>query len=389
MHEFKLEVTDGSARAGKLYLAHGDVSTPAFMPVATQGSVKAVDPEDLASIGTQIILANTYHLYLRPGLDVIEKLGGLNNFMCWDLPILTDSGGFQVYSLEHLREMTEDSVVFKSHLDGALHTFSPEDTIKYQELIGSDIAMPLDVCLSVENDRGKVNSALERTVRWARRSLEAHSLNSQLLFGIVQGGMMLDLRDKAVSLMRALDFDGYAIGGLSVGEPKSQMYEVLKHTVPMLPSGLPRYLMGVGSPEDLVESVALGVDMFDCVLPTRIARNGSLFVSTGRVNITAAKFRNLEGPIERDCGCYTCCTFSAAYLHHLFRANELLAYRLATVHNVWFIVKLMQEIRSSILDSSFDTYRIDFAQRFVPTDEQTRLSQKKKWEKTKGFCRKL
>ena len=379
MRLFTLEAIEGDARAGTLHLPHGDVPTPAFMPVATQASVKALDPADLRAIGAEMVLANTYHLYLRPGVDVIEGFGGLHGFMGWDRPVLTDSGGYQVFSLEHLREITEDAVVFKSHIDGSLHTFSPEAVIAYEEALGADVIMPLDVCVAAESDRQVVQAAVERTGRWAARSLEAHSRKGQALFGIVQGGLLPDLRERAAASITSLGFPGYAIGGLSVGESKSQMYEVLAHTAPMLPSECPRYLMGVGSPEDLVECVALGVDMFDCVLPTRIARNGALLVGTGRVNIDAATFKRRESPIEDGCDCYTCRTFSAAYVHHLFRANELLAYRLATIHNLRFVLRLVEEMREAILDRRFESYRSAFHGRFVPPDRQTRISQRRKW----------
>ena len=314
---FKLESTDGGARAGTLHTEHGDGPTPAFMPVASQGSVKTLDPADLRALGAAIVLANTYHLYLRPGVDVISGLGGLHRFMGWDGPVLTDSGGFQGFSLERLREITDDAIIFKSHLDGSLHTFSPEAAIAHQEALGADIT--------------------------------------------------------------SLGFQGYAVGGLSVGESKSEMYEAAAFTTEMLPVDAPRYLMGVGYPEDLVECVARGVDMFDCVLPTRIARNGALLVSKGRVNVYTAPFKTRDGPIEEGCDCYTCVNHSAAYVHHLFRAKELLAYRLATIHNLRSVLRLMEEMRAVILEGRFEAFRAAFFEGFVPTDPDTRRAQKRKW----------
>ena len=376
---FTLDSTDGDARAGTLHTAHGDVPTPAFMSVATQGSVKAVDPADLRAVGATIVLANTYHLYLRPGIDVIERLGGLHRFMSWEKPLLTDSGGFQGFSLEHLRQITEDAIVFKSHLDGSRHTLTPEAAIRYQEGLGADIIMPLDVCVPSTTDHSAVEEAVQKTARWAERSLEARSRSDQALFGIVQGGLLTDLRERSAEQITSLGFAGYAIGGLSVGESKSEMYDVTAHTARLLPAGAPRYLMGVGSPEDLVESVARGVDMFDCVLPTRIARNGALLTGEGRVNVDTAPFKTRDGPIEDGCDCHTCANHSVAYLHHLFRAKELLAYRLATIHNLRFVLRLMEEMRAAITEHRFEAYRAAFLERFVPPDEGTRREQKRKW----------
>jgi queuine tRNA-ribosyltransferase len=376
---FTLKTTDGGARAGTLRTAHGDVPTPAFVPVATQGSVKAVDPADLRAMGATMVLANAYHLYLRPGVDVVQRLGGLHGFMGWDGPIITDSGGFQGFSMERLREITEDAIVFKSHIDGSTHTFTPEAAIGYQETLGADIIMPLDVCVPSHSDRPAVEAAVERTGRWAARSLRVHSRHGQTLFGIVQGGLLPDLRERSAALTTSLGFPGYAIGGLSVGESKSEMYEVTAHTTQLLPAEAPRYLMGVGSPEDLVECVARGVDMFDCVLPTRIARNGALLVSEGRVNIDTSPHKSRDTPIEVGCDCFTCGSFSAGYLHHLFRAKELLAYRLASIHNLRFVLRLMEEMRSAIVGRRFEAYRTAFLERFVPTDEETRRTQKRRW----------
>ena len=379
-----LEATDGRARAGVLHTPHGDVATPAFMPVATQGSVKALDPADLLSIGAGIVLANTYHLFLRPGVETIEQLGGLHGFMSWPGPILTDSGGFQGFSLEHLRKITDDGIVFKSHIDGAVNIFTPESAIVHQQRLGADIIMPLDVCAPAPGDRETVESAVEQTGRWARRSLDVHRPGGQTLFGVVQGGLFEDLRERSAADLTALGFPGYSIGGLSVGETKDEMYEMTGFAAGLLPEPAPRYLMGVGSPEDLVESVARGIDMFDCVLPTRIARNGALFTREGRVNIYTAPFRAGERPVEEGCDCYTCRTFSVAYLHHLCKAKELLGYRLASIHNLRFLLKLMEEMRVAIVEGRFESYRTRFHETFVPPDEKTRRSQKRKWLAARG-----
>ena len=376
---FKLAATDEHARAGTLHTGHGDVPTPAFLPVATQATVKALDPDDVGAIGARILLANAYHLYLRPGVEVIRSLGGLHRFMGWHGPILTDSGGFQSFSLKHLRKVTDDAIVFKSHIDGTRHTFTPEAAIHCQEGLGADIVMQLDVCVSSDSDRASVERAVDLTSRWAVRSREAHSRSDQMLFGIVQGGLFPDLRERSAEFLKTLDFPGYAVGGLSVGESKEAMYEVAGSAAKLLPAHSPRYLMGVGSPEDLVECVALGYDLFDCVLPTRIARNGALFVREGRVNIDTASFRTRDGPVEDGCDCYTCRNFSAAYVHHLFKTRELLAYRLASIHNLRFLLRLMEEMRSAIVEGRFPSYRAEFMRTFVPPDQETRRVQKRKW----------
>ena len=376
---FTLTATDGHARIGTLHTPHGDVPTPAFMPVATQGSVKALDSADLRNIGANIVLANTYHLYLRPGVDIVQDLGGLHGFMQWEGATLTDSGGFQGFSLEHLRKITEDAIIFKSHIDGSEHTFSPEAAIRHQQGIGADIIMPLDICAPADSDYEAVDAAVDKTNRWLLRCVEAHTRADQRLFGIVQGGLYPELRRKSADFITGVGFPGYSIGGLSVGESKQAMYDTVELTTPMLPSDAPRYLMGVGSPEDLVECVARGIDMFDCVLPTRVARNGALFVREGRLNITAGRFKRKYAPIEEGCDCYTCRTYSAAYVHHLFRAKELLAYRLATIHNLRFILRLMEEMRSAIVAGEFSDYRHEFHSHFTPPDERVRHAQKQKW----------
>ena len=377
---FALQAADGGARAGTLFTPRGEVRTPLFMPVATQGSVKAVAPDDLRSVGASVVLGNTYHLYLRPGTALIERFGGLHRFMRWDGPTLTDSGGFQGFSLRNLRKMDEAGIAFKSHWDGSAHKLTPESAIAAQESIGADIIMPLDVCAPADSDRREVEAAAERTARWAERCKAAHTRDGdQTLFGIVQGGLHADLRRRSARQITALGFRGYALGGLSVGETKSEMYETTELGASMLPSDSPRYLMGVGSPEDLVESVARGIDMFDCALPTRVARNGALFSADGRVNIYAARYRERDEPPIADCDCYACATFSAAYLHHLFRAKELLAYRLASIHNLRFILKMMADMRDAIFAGRFESYRRDFHNRFVPTNQSARAEQRRKW----------
>jgi queuine tRNA-ribosyltransferase len=381
---FTLQATDDGARAGTLHTAHGDVPTPAFMPVATLGSVRTLDPSDLSGIGANIVLGNTYHLYLRPGVDLVSELGGLHQFMAWPGPILTDSGGFQGFSLAHLREIDEDGILFKSHIDGSMHKFTPESAVGHQEKLGADVIMPLDVCVAGDSPREVVELAVDRTNRWAARSKEAHASEGQLLFGIVQGGLFPDLRARSAEFLMSLGFPGYAVGGLSVGESKEGTYQATAVTAELLPSDAPRYLMGVGSPEDLVESVARGIDMFDCVLPTRIARNGALLSREGRINIGNARYRDSNEPVEQDCDCYTCQTFSAAYVHHLFRCGELLGYRLATLHNVRFVLRLMEEMREAIVEGRFEAYRTEFHHRFTPPDERVRRDQKRKWLRAQG-----
>ena len=376
---FTLQATDGGARAGTLRTARGDVHTPLFMPVATQGSVKAVAPDDLRAVGAKVVLGNTYHLYLRPGAALIERFGGLHRFMRWDGPILTDSGGFQGFSLRNLRKIDEDGILFKSHIDGSARRLTPESAVAAQESIGADIIMPLDICAPADAERREVEAAAERTARWAERCKAAHRRDDQTLFGIAQGGLHEDLRRRSARQITDMGFRGYALGGLSVGETKSEMHHATALGASVLPSDSPRYLMGVGSPEDLVESVARGMDMFDCVLPTRVARNGALFSADGRVNIYAARHRERDEPPIEGCDCYACATFSAAYLHHLFRAKELLAYRLATIHNLRFILKMMAEMREAILDGRFESYRRGFHNRFVPTDQTARAEQRLKW----------
>jgi queuine tRNA-ribosyltransferase len=368
-----------SARAGELLTPHATAPTPVFLPVGSQGAVKTLAPEEVKSLGFNMVLANTYHLYLRPGIGVIDKLGGLHNFMGWDGAILTDSGGYQVFSLAPLRQVSDDGVTFRSHIDGSQHNFTPELAVQYQEALGADIIMALDECPAHDDSLEKVKKATERTHRWAERCLKAHKSPGQALYAIVQGGLFPELRCQSAEYLTSLDFPGYAIGGLSIGEPKKVTMEMVEETAALLPESKPRYLMGIGSPEDIVESVARGCDIFDSALPTRVARNGALFTWQGRVNITNAVYSNMEQPIVADCNCYACRNFSVAYLHHLFNAGELLAYRLATIHNLSFISGLMAKIRGAIADGTFPGFRKDFLANYQPTDEPTRLSQKRKW----------
>jgi queuine tRNA-ribosyltransferase len=357
-----------AARAGLMHTPHGDIPTPVFAPVGTLGSVKTMVPADLHELGATLILGNTYHLYLRPGADLVARMGGLHRFMAWDGPILTDSGGFQVFSLEGLRQVSAEGVVFRSHVDGSTHTFTPESVIAVQEQLGADIIMAFDECTDPTDYAYNVQ-ALERTHRWAERCLAAKTRADQALFGIVQGGAFADLRAQSAAFLTALDFPGYAIGGLSVGEPKAQMHAMLEVLHPLLPRHKPRYLMGVGSPEDLFECVARGVDQFDCVLPTRIARNGAVLTRQGRLNLRNAQFTADPAPIEADCTCYTCRTFSRAYLRHLVVTKEITGLRLATLHNLYFMLETMRRIRRSILDGTFADYRAGFLAGYEPVVE--------------------
>lgn len=376
---FRLLKTVAGARAGELLTAHGKIVTPVFMPVGSQATVKTLTPGDIRELGFDMVLANTYHLYLRPGLEVIEKMGGLHRFMAWEGAILTDSGGYQVFSLAPLRRINDDGVTFRSHIDGSEHLFTPGKIIHYQETLGADVIMVLDECSAYGDSREQVRQAMERTHRWAERCLRAQTRHDQALYAIVQGGMFNDLRRESAEVLKSLDFSGYAIGGLSVGEPKETTLEMLEETVSLLPEKKPRYLMGVGAPEDIIEGVARGVDIFDSALPTRVARNGALFTRQGRINIRKAKYRTLDGPIDPDCDCATCRTFSAAYLSHLFRSEELLGLRLATVHNLLFINNLMRRIRESILNNTFQKFREEFLAGYRTTDEAARVEQKRRW----------
>ena len=365
--KFELSATDGAARAGRLTTPNGVVETPIFMPVGTHAAVKALGPDDLSAAGAQIVLANTYHLFLRPGHEVVRELGGLHRFMGWNRAILTDSGGFQVFSLAKLRKITEAGVEFRSPVDGSTHFLSPEVAVEVQQALGADIIHPLDECLAYPASHADTERSLELTLGWAARSKAAHAgpgAQSQALFGIVQGGIEPDLRRRAAAATVELGFDGYAIGGLAVGEPKPAMYDLTELVASLLPRGQPRYLMGVGKPEDLVRSVARGVDMFDCVLPTRNARNGQAFTADGPVTLKQARYVRDGGPLDPDCDCYACRGFSRAYLRHLFMAGELLAYRLLTLHNVTFFLRLAREMRAAIVAGGFGSFQSRFFARY-------------------------
>jgi queuine tRNA-ribosyltransferase len=368
MLRFDLLATDGGARRGRLTLNHGIVETPIFMPVGTYGAVKAMSPAELEAGGAQIILGNTFHLWLRPGLPVIERFGGLHGFNGWQRPILTDSGGFQVFSLGSMRRISEEGVRFASPINGDRLLLTPEESMRIQRVLNSDIAMIFDECTPYAIDgkpatHAQAADSMRLSLRWARRSREAFDGlgNPNALFGIVQGGMFEDLRDESLAGLREIGFHGYAIGGLSVGEPKEDMMRVLAHTAPRLPASAPRYLMGVGTPEDLVAGVACGVDMFDCVMPTRNARNGWLFTRFGDLRLRNARFRDDTRPIDAHCGCYACRNFSRAYVHHLQRVDEILGARLATIHNLHYYLELMAGMREAIAAGRFEVWRRDFA----------------------------
>ena len=363
---FELLKTDKKTRArrGVLHTPHGDVQTPVFMPVGTQATVKAMKPEDVANLGhegSHIILSNTYHLYLRPGHELVQKAGGLHKFMNWNGAILTDSGGFQVFSLGDLRKISEEGVKFRSYLDGSSHMFTPETSIDVQNALGADIIMAFDECCPYPSDREYTKKSLERTTRWLKRCKEHHkNTEKQSLFGIMQGGMYKDLRAESAKQITDLDLPGYSIGGLSVGEPKEMMYDIMDDCVELLPKQKPRYLMGVGSPDCILEGVERGIDMFDCVLPTRVARNGMAMTSHGRVNIKNAKYAEDFSPLDSECDCYCCRTYSRAYLRHLFRSDEILSSMLLTEHNLHFLVSLAENIRSAIDEDRFSEFKTEF-----------------------------
>jgi queuine tRNA-ribosyltransferase len=352
---FQLTHTDGRARAGVLRTPHGEIHTPVFMPVGTQATVKAVPPRDLEAMEAQIILANTYHLYLRPGDELIARRGGLHRFMGWSRPLLTDSGGFQVFSLSAIRKIDDDGVTFKSHLDGSFHRFTPEKAISIQENLGADIIMCLDEC-PPPTDRDYNHIALARTHAWAVRCRQAHRRADQALFGIVQGGIFPDLREQSARFLTALDFPGYAIGGLAVGESKADTFQVITWMDDLLPADKPRYLMGVGEPTDLIRAVARGVDMADCVLPTRLARHGAAFTRDGRINMRNRIYAEDDRPIDPECGCYACRHFSRAYIRHLLQAGEILGMYLMSIHNIAFLLDLMREMRAAIVEGRFQAF---------------------------------
>ena len=353
MFEYNLLAKQGRARAGVFNTPHGALETPVFAPVGTQATVKLLTPEQIKGVGASLVLSNTYHLYLRPGDELVREMGGLHNFMQWQGPMLTDSGGFQVFSLSNTRKVDEDGVTFKSHIDGSTHRFTPEKSIAIQENLGADIIMAFDECAD-PNDEVYIKKAMERTHRWAERSVKAQTRNDQALFGIVQGGVNPDLRLASAKFISDLGTPGIAIGGLSVGETKKQMHDVLDVVVPALPEDKPRYLMGVGTPEDLIEGIRRGVDIFDCVLPTRLARHHAAFSPEGRLNLKNATFKRDERPINENCACYTCQTFTRAYIRHLVVAKELLAGTLLSIHNLHALIRLVKDMRAAIIDGSFE-----------------------------------
>lgn len=369
--KFLLNNVDGNARTGSIELARGIIQTPAFMPVGTQGTVKAMSPEELKEMGAEIILGNTYHLYLRPGHDIIHQLGGLHTFIHWDRPILTDSGGFQVFSLSSLRKIREDGVEFRSHIDGSLQFLGPERAMEVQVALGSDIAMAFDECTPYPAEYDYAVGSLELTTRWAQRCKEyleerkkklCEDIDARIsglpnLFGIIQGGMYKDLRKRSLEELVAIGFDGYAAGGLSVGEPKEEMYDIIRFIAPLMPVNTPRYLMGVGDLQDVLVAVESGFDMFDCVMPTRNARNGTLFTSVGRISIKRTEFKDDPGPLDPNCGCYTCRNYSRAYLRHLFLSKEILSMRLNTLHNLYFYLDFFRKMRSAIIEKWFSSFK--------------------------------
>lgn len=372
----QIEATDGAARAGRFSTPHGDVPLPVFLPVATQATVKSLTPDDLTNMGAPMLLSNAYHLYLRPGVEVVQQMGGLHQFMGWNKPILTDSGGFQAFSMGKLTKVRDEGITFRSHIDGSEHHIGPEDAVAIQEGLGPDVAMCFDQCIAYSASEAEVEEAMHRTHRWAARCRAAQSAQDrQALFGIVQGGVFPHLRRESANYITSLDFGGCAIGGLAVGESKTQMYEVVRQVIYLLPEDRPRYLMGVGSPEDLVEGVGRGVDIFDCVLPTRTARNGGLFTFNGRIDINNSRYRTDPNPVESECDCYTCTHFTAAYLRHLFKCGELLGLRLASLHNLRFIIRLMEQMREAIKAGQYQPFRQAFMERYRPTNEAARLAQ--------------
>ena len=366
MKRFHLICEEGRARRGMLLTQHGSIQTPVFMPVGTRASVKALTPQNLIDVGAEIILGNTYHLVLRPGLEIFEKCGGLHNFMNWQHPILTDSGGYQVFSLSGLRKMTPDGVEFRSHIDGQKMFLGPKEAMRAQKIIGSDIAMVFDECPPWPCSYEQAAESLDLTLKWAAQCKEQERADGQLVFGIVQGSVYEDLRRKSVDGLMDIGFDGYAIGGVSVGEPEKTMYEIVDYCTPHMQVDKPRYLMGVGTPPQLVEAVARGVDMFDCVLPTRVGRNGSAYTWDGMVQVKAGRFKDDFTPIDENCTCYTCQNFSKAYLRHLINVGEPLAMQLLSLHNVHFYLTLMKEIRKAIEEHRFEAFRKAFHERYIP-----------------------
>ena len=368
---FKVLHTHNQARAGKLVTVHGEIQTPCFMPVGTQATVKTLSNQELKDVGAQVILCNAYHLFLRPGAEIIKQAGGLHKFMNWDKPILTDSGGYQVFSLAKLMKVKEEGVSFQSHIDGAKHHLTPEDVIKFQQVLGSDIMMPLDECIPYPSEKDRARQAMELTLRWAKRSdadferQQTTDNRHQLLFGIVQGSTYPDLRVECAKQLVDLDFPGYALGGISVGEPTDLMYEIIEKTIEHLPQDKPRYLMGVGTPLDIIEAVERGVDMFDCVVPTRNGRNGTAFTWKGKLNVRGASFAKDFMPIDENCGCYTCKNHTRAYIRHLFNTDEILGLRLVSLHNLFFYSEFMVKLRKSVLESKLGEFKKTIAQYYT------------------------
>ena len=362
--KYRIIAKDGERRRAEIITQRGVINTPAFMPVGTLGTVKAMSSDELKDIGSEIILGNTYHLYLRPGMDVIEKLGGLHTFMNWDRPILTDSGGFQVFSLAPFRKIEERGVQFRSHIDGSLHVIGPKEAMHIQGVLGSEIAMAFDECIPYPAAYAYAAESTAITTRWAREC-KAHQNEGQALFGIMQGGMFKDLRRKSMDELLEIGFDGYAVGGVSVGEPKEEMHEIISFTAPLLPTDMPRYLMGIGDLSDMLAAVDAGFDMFDCVMPTRNARNGTIFTSQGRLSIKREEFKFDKGPLDPECSCYTCRNYSRGYLRHLFLSREILSMRLNTIHNLYFYQEFFRKMREAIEARSFDVFRAEWQALFL------------------------
>ena len=386
---FQLFATDGAARRGQITTPHGSAQTPLFMPVATQATVKGLTFDEVSELGAETVLSNAYHLYLRPGVQRVQDAGGLHKFMGWHGPVLTDSGGYQAFSMGSLRRINDTGITFRSHIDGSQHLFTPQSAIANQHGIGADIIMCFDQCVFSAGDPASVRDAMDRTHRWALECYDTHAASPnpgrQALFGIVQGGAIPELRAESTDIITRIPFDGFAIGGLAVGETKAEMHTVTQQVCAGLPPDKPRYLMGVGSPEDLVNSVALGVDMFDCVLPTRVARNGALFTPTGRVNIANSRYADQDAPLDDSCDCYACANYSAAYLRHLFKAREMLGPRLASIHNLRFILRLMADMRDAIAAGRFERFCSEFLATYRPTDETRRQTQKHRWVAERGI----
>ena len=367
---YYMKIKQRGARRGIVHTPHGDIQTPVFMPVGTQATVKSMTPEELKQIGAQIILSNTYHLYLRPGEKIVKEAGGLHKFMNWDRPILTDCGGFQVFSLSDLRTISEDGVEFKSHLDGSKHFFTPEKVMQIEEDLGADIIMSFDECCPYPSTYEYTKNSMERTTRWAKRCKEVHkNTDSQGLFGIIQGGFYKDLRKKSVDDLIKLDFPGYAIGGISVGEPKEEFLDILRYVTPLMPKDKPRYLMGVGTPDYLIEAAIAGIDMCDCVLPTRIARNGTAMTWNGKVVVRNATYERDFSPLDSECDCYTCRNYTRAYIRHLVKCNEILGVRLLSIHNLYFLTKLMERVRIEIENDNLAQFRDKFYKKYGYTKE--------------------